>query len=51
MISLYGDGRDQVDIYRELLEDRKDSPCSPEEQAGQWWDGEKDSRLREAREK
>ena len=24
--------------YEQLLEERKDRPCSPEDQAGQWWD-------------
>lgn len=27
-------GRPQVDCYRDLLEERKESPCNPEEQAG-----------------
>jgi len=27
-------GRPQYDNYRELLEERKDNPCTPEEQAG-----------------
>ena len=40
-------GRSKVECYIELLEDRKSNPCSPKEQAGQWWDEEKqcDSRL------
>lgn len=29
---------DQVENYRVLIEKRKDNPCSPKEQAGQWWD-------------
>jgi hypothetical protein len=29
-------GRSQGECYRELLEERKDNPCTPEEQAGQW---------------
>ena len=39
--------KDQVDHYNDLLAERKDDPCTPEEQAGQWWDEEKkcDSRL------
>jgi len=28
------DGRAQAEHYRELLEERKDTPCSPEEQSG-----------------
>ncbi len=27
-------GRSQVDNYNELLEERKDNPCSPDEEAG-----------------
>ena len=42
----YGGG-DQVDRYRELLEERKDNPCTLREHAGQWWDDERqcDGRL------
>ena len=29
-------GGDKVDHYHRLLEERKDSPCSPEEQCGEW---------------
>lgn len=32
---------DQTKHYHNLLEVRKNNPCSPEEQAGQWWDKEK----------
>ena len=32
------DGRPQDEHYHELLEERKYNPCSPEEQAGQFWD-------------
>ena len=28
-------GKDQAECYRELLEERKDNPCTPEEQAGE----------------
>ena len=37
----------QTDCYLELLEERKDNPCTPKEQAGGWWDEEKqcDSRY------
>ena len=37
----------KVDIYNELLDERKDNPCTPREQAGQWWDEEKqcDTRI------
>jgi hypothetical protein len=29
-------GGDHVDIYHRLVKERP--PCSPQEQAGQWWD-------------
>jgi hypothetical protein len=40
-------GKPQHKCYQELLESRKNSPCSPKEQAGEWWDEEKkkDRRL------
>jgi hypothetical protein len=43
----YGSGKSQVECYNELLEERKDNPCSPQEQAGQFWNEEKqcDRRL------
>lgn len=30
----YHTGRSQVDVYHELLKERNDTPCSPEEQRG-----------------
>lgn len=36
-------GISQAEAYRELLSERREHPCSPEEQAGQWWD-EKEQR-------
>ena len=30
--------KDQAQHYSDLLEERKDNPCTPEQQAGQWWD-------------
>jgi len=38
--------RSQAEHYRDLIEERKDNPCSAKEQAGQWWDEklQKDSR-------
>jgi hypothetical protein len=33
-------GKGQAECYHELLEERKDSPCSPREQAGDYWDEE-----------
>jgi len=43
---VYGTGRDQYKAYKELLEERKDHPCTPQEQAGAWWNEEnqRDSR-------
>lgn len=39
--------RSQAEHYQDLLDERRDSPCSPREQAGQWWNEERqrDSRL------
>lgn len=34
----YGTSQTQSEAYQELLEERKENPCTPEEQAGQWWD-------------
>ena len=34
-------GKSQGECYIELLEERKNNPCSPKEQAGQFWDEEK----------
>ena len=34
-------GQPQSQHYRELLNERKDRPCSPQEQAGQFWDAER----------
>ena len=33
--------------YKDLLDERKDSPCSPQEQAGEYWDEDQqqDTRL------
>jgi len=33
--------KSQAEHYHDLLEERKDSPCTPKEQAGQFWDEEK----------
>jgi hypothetical protein len=40
-------GKSRSECYFELLEERKDNPCSPQEQAGDYWDEEKqrDRRL------
>lgn len=43
----FGSG-DQPRRYRELLEERKDNPCTPRQQAGQWWDEEEQRDRRSA---
>lgn len=39
----------QVEHYHDLLEKRKNTPCTPKEQAGQFWDEEKqcDRRMKD----
>ena len=37
MRSLYTP-KSQSDCYKELLEERKCNPCTPQEQAGDYWD-------------
>ena len=37
----YGGNGDQVDWYLKLLKERKDKPCTPKEQAGDYWDEDK----------
>lgn len=34
-------GKDQVECYSDLLIERRDNPCTPQEQAGQFWDEER----------
>lgn len=34
-------GKSQAECYHELLEERKDNPCSPKQQAGQFWNEDK----------
>lgn len=34
-------GKYQGECYQQLLEKRKNNPCSPQEQAGQFWDEDK----------
>ena len=45
----YGTGESKIKWYEKLLEERKDNPCTPEEQAGMFWDDEKgiDKRIRD----
>jgi hypothetical protein len=33
--------KSQAEHYHDLIEERKDNPCTPKEQAGQFWDEEK----------
>jgi hypothetical protein len=40
-------GKDHVECYKELLERRKNKPCTPQEQAGGYWDEEKQCDRRE----
>lgn len=47
---MLGNGtKSQAEHYHDLLQERKDNPCTPREQAGQFWDEEKqcDSRMLE----
>ncbi|MCP4967418.1 MAG: hypothetical protein GY926_19570 [bacterium] len=49
----YFDGCEtQTERYHQLLDERAANPCSPEEQAGQYWDPVKqvDTRAREPQE-
>jgi len=52
----YGSGRCQTDEYQELIEERKDNPCTPEEQCGEmhlvleYKDGRKQCRCGKKRE-
>ena len=34
-------GKSKAECYQELINERNDNPCSSKEQAGQWWDEEK----------
>ena len=36
----------KADLYRKLIKERDKNPCSPKEQAGQWWDEEKQCDIR-----
>ena len=38
---MFHTGIDIVEAYHELLKERENNPCSPEEQAGEYWDEEK----------
>jgi len=40
-------GHSQAEEYKNLLNNRKDSPCTPEQQAGDYWDNEKQCDKRE----
>lgn len=39
-LRMIGNGKSQADNYMDILEERKDSPCSLQEQAGQFWSEE-----------
>jgi len=41
--------KSQIEHYYDLLRERKDNPCTPKEQAGQWWDEEKQCDSRKDR--
>jgi len=47
----YGTGRSQAECYQEILLERKDNPCSPRDQAGQFWDEENQCDIRDGRRK
>ena len=42
----YGGNGDQAEHYRKLMQERKSNPCTPKEQAGQFWDEEKQIDIR-----
>jgi hypothetical protein len=43
--------KSQSECYKKLLEERKDYPCTPKEQAGQWWDEKNQCDRRLSKEK
>ena len=45
----YGTGKSQVECYHELLKERKEHPCTEKEQAGQYWDEERQIDTRKIR--
>ena len=44
----FGTGKSQAECYQELLYERTNKPCTPKQQAGQWWD---EATQRDSREK
>ncbi len=42
-------GKSQAVCYADLLMERKDNPCSPKDQAGEFWDDDKQCDRREIR--
>ena len=46
----YGGNGDQVEWYQKLLKERKDKPCTPKEQAGDYWDEDKQMDSRDINE-
>jgi hypothetical protein len=49
--SLTDTRKSQVEHLADLLRERKDNPCSPKEQAGDWWDEERQCDSRDLPEK
>lgn len=47
----YGTSEDQATAYARLVEERSDSPCTPEQQAGSWWNPETQTDTRNGRTK
>jgi len=46
-LRMSGGHKSQADHYLDLIAERKDNQCSPQEQAGQFWDKEKQRDTRE----
>jgi hypothetical protein len=36
----YGGSKSQAECYQEILDERKNKPCTLEQQAGEYWDKE-----------
>lgn len=46
-----GRGESHASVYHQLLDERNNHPCTPEEQAGDWWDAELQIDRREGAQK
>ena len=44
-----GEYESKTEAYHKVLELRELTPCTPKEQAGDWWDNEKQIDTREAK--